>query len=770
MDGNSLAIVFNQALDTAAAGTPAATAFSVSVGGDAGANPSAVSISGSTVTLTLATAVKKGQVVTVTYTAPASGGRLRSAAGNRNVATFTGQSVTNNTPRAPGEIDPGNRELVWSATLTVKSIADTTKGCIHIIATDRCSGALTDDDFVRGGTTYQVTTIVYGSDTSGNLSAVLDLNVAIPTDLRFHVGNAHYDVDDATLSDGGKTATWARTASQLATGAQVAVGLTAPQPPTVSSATVDGTALAIVFDQALDTAATGTPAATAFSVNIDGTGKNPSGVSISGSTVTLTLATAVTYDQVVTVSYTLPASGGRLRSADGNRDVATFSDQSVINDDGLPPALTHARVYPGYRTELWIVFDKPLDTSDAGVPAASAFTVTNGKGERWVPSSVSVSGNVVKLGQRNVIGFRPVLVSYTSPGPHRETIREWLVADLSAPRKQRHTARRIWQRLVDERGATVAEPTVRAYVARVRRELESGRAAVTVPQLHPPGAEAEVDFGQVSVWLDGVLTELSMFVMRLSHSGRAVHVCFPSEGQEAFLEGHVLAFERFGGVPGRVRYDNLKAAVARVLAGRRGVESDRFTALRSHFGFDAFFCAPGLEGAHEKGGVEGEVGRFRRRHLVPVPRVESLAELNALLEAADRADDRRHIASRLETVGQMAETERPALRPLPAEAFDPAVPLRAKVDRKAGSRCAARATRWPAEQAGRSVEVRLGGASLTVMAGGRVIARHERSPRKGAELLVLDHYLEVLLRKPGALPGAQRPRPGPRGRPLHGRA
>ncbi len=291
-------------------------------------------------------------------------------------------------------------------------------------------------------------------------------------------------------------------------------------------------------------------------------------------------------------------------------------------------------------------------------------------------------------------------------------------------------------------------------MACVRRELESGRVAVTVPQRHPPGAEAEVDFGRVSVWLDGVLTELAMFVMRLSHSGRAVHVCFPSEGQEAFLEGHQIAFERLGGAPGRVRYDNLKAAVVRVLAGRERVESDRFTALRSHYGFDAFFCAPGLAGAHEKGGVEGEVGRFRRRHLVPVPRVESLAELNALLAAADRADDQRHIASRLATVGQMAEAERPALRSLPAEAFDPTVPLRARVDRKA--RISVRGSRYsvPAAYAGRSVEVRLGAARLDVLAAGRVIAQHERSVRKGAEVLLLDHYLEVLLRKPGALPGA----------------
>ncbi|MDE2746203.1 MAG: hypothetical protein OXI41_09525 [Chloroflexota bacterium] len=178
----------------------------------------------------------------------------------------------------------------------------------------------------------------------------------------------------------------------------------------------------------------------------------------------------------------------------------------------------------------------------------------------------------------------------------------------------------------------------------------------------------------------GESTELLMFVMRRSHSGRAVHVCFPSEGQEAFLEGHAIAFERFGRAPGRVRYDNLKAAAVRGLAGRDRVESDRFTAPRSHFGFDAFFCRPAIEGAYEKGGVEGEVRRFRRRHLVPVPRVGSLAEQNALREAADCLDDEHHIGSRLPTVGQMAE--RPALRHLPAEPFDPTIPRRAKVDRK----------------------------------------------------------------------------------------
>ena len=132
--------------------------------------------------------------------------------------------------------------------------------------------------------------------------------------------------------------------------------------------------------------------------------------------------------------------------------------------------------------------------------------------------------------------------------------------------------------------------------------------------------------------------------------------------------------------------------------------------------------------------MEGEVGRFRRRLLVPVPRVQSLAELNALLEAADRSDDARHIAGRLATVRQMAEAERAMLRPLPAEAFEAAVPLRAKADRKA--RISVRGSRYsvPAAYAGRKVDVRLGGGTITALAGGTVIARHERSAHRGGRV------------------------------------
>jgi hypothetical protein len=243
-------------------------------------------------------------------------------------------------------------------------------------------------------------------------------------------------------------------------------------------------------------------------------------------------------------------------------------------------------------------------------------------------------------------------------------------------------------------------------------------------------------------------------VLRLSYSGRAFHVAFATQAQEAFLEGHVLAFEHFGAAPARIRYDNLKPAVTRVLRGRDRAEAERFVALRSHYGFDSFFCIPGPDGAHEKGGVEGEIGRFRRRHLVPVPSVVSLAALNRLIAAADILDDGRVITGRPVTVAAAFAAEQPAMLPLPAEAFDPARLLTARVDSRA--RICVRQNYYsvPARYAGRRLAVRLSARTVEALDGPQVIAAHERSAGKYAETLVLDHYLDVLKYKPGALPGA----------------
>ena len=335
----------------------------------------------------------------------------------------------------------------------------------------------------------------------------------------------------------------------------------------------------------------------------------------------------------------------------------------------------------------------------------------------------------------------------------KPTIDGWLLADRSAPRKQRHTARRVWQRLVDEHQAQVGESTVRRYVAEVRRRMDVPLVEVMVPQQHRLGAEAEVDFGTASVILAGVPVDVSMFVMRLSASGRGFARAYLNECQEVFLDGHVRGFEHFCGVPERIRYDNLKAAVERVLKGRDRVESDRFIALRSHYGFDSFFCQPGIKGSHEKGGVEGEVGRFRRRHMVPVPRVDSMAELNALLAAGMARDDRRFIAQRRITVAEHFALEADALRVLPDEPFDVTVVTAHRVDRK--SRVSVRGCLYsvPAGLVGRRVGVRVDAETIDVYDGGRLVASHARS-LKGDEVLALDHYLEVLAIKTGAFPAA----------------
>lgn len=343
---------------------------------------------------------------------------------------------------------------------------------------------------------------------------------------------------------------------------------------------------------------------------------------------------------------------------------------------------------------------------------------------------------------------RPAIEAYV------EIVDGWLVGDRDVPKKQRHTARRIWQRLVAEHGASCSEVTVSRYVARRRMELGLKHVDVCVPQTHEPGAEAEVDFGEFWARIAGELVKCWMFVMRLCCSGRAFHVAFTSQGQEAFLQGHVLAFAHFGGVPGRIRYDNLKPAVIKVLKGRNRTESDRFIALRSHYGFDSFFCRPGKDGAHEKGGVEGEIGRFRRRHLVPLPNVASLAELNRHISAGDLLDDARVITGRHYTVAEAFAAELPTLQPLPDEAFDPALVLRTRVDLRA--RVSVRQCYYsvPARYAGRRLPVRLTATTVEVFDAERLVARHERAAGRYVEVLVLDHYLEVLKTKPGALPGA----------------
>ncbi|MBP2216890.1 transposase [Arthrobacter sp. CAN_C5] len=343
----------------------------------------------------------------------------------------------------------------------------------------------------------------------------------------------------------------------------------------------------------------------------------------------------------------------------------------------------------------------------------------------------------------------------------KTAIDEMLREDLDAPRKQRHTARRIFARLADEHGATqLSYSTVRDYVRLRRPEIdaEAGRLpAVFVPQEHAPGAEAEVDFGEVWVVLAGVKTKCHMFTFRLSHSGKAIHRIYPTQAQEAFLEGHIDAFEDIGGIPTRhIRYDNLTAAVVKVIygTGRQRTENQRWLLFRSHYGFDAFYCHPGIEGAHEKGGVEGEVGRFRRTHLSPMPVVDSLAELNQQIRQWDLDDEDRRIDNRLHTVAQDFALERSLLAPITAERFEPGLTLTPRVNRSSLIRVRVASYSVPARLIGRPVRVFLRASEVVVFEGRTEIARHSRVVAQHGQSVNLDHYLEVLHHRPGALPGS----------------
>lgn len=338
-------------------------------------------------------------------------------------------------------------------------------------------------------------------------------------------------------------------------------------------------------------------------------------------------------------------------------------------------------------------------------------------------------------------------------GPFKAIVDQWLVDDQDAPPKQRHTARRIAQRIEAEFGAAIPERTVRHHVHKRRGELAL-KTDGFVPQAHPPGLEAQVDRGEADALIGGVETRVHLFLMRASHSGATFVRAYERETQQAFLEAHALAFEHFGGVFTEIKYDNLKAAVTRILRGRRRVESDRFTAMRSHYLFESNFTTPGKRGAHEKGGVEGEVGRFRRSHLVPVPKVASMVALNQMLASCATADQARTITGRNVPVGKLLAEERRRLTSLPQVAFDASEHSRVRVNQKSLVTVRQNHYSVPAKLIGSLVDVRIHADHIEVVRAGRIVASHRRLTGRYQTAAKLDHYADLLRCKPGAFAGA----------------
>lgn len=328
--------------------------------------------------------------------------------------------------------------------------------------------------------------------------------------------------------------------------------------------------------------------------------------------------------------------------------------------------------------------------------------------------------------------------------PFVTTIEAILRADRDVHRKQRHTAKRIWQRLKAEHGATLSYSRVKEVIAESKRRA----AEVFVPLMHAPG-EAQVDFGHADLIVDGEPWKGALFVMTLPYSG-ALFVCaFPRECPEAFLTGHVLACAYFGGVPHRISYDNTSCAVAKITGKRTRVLTADFLRLQSRYLFAAHFCL--VRRPNEKGVVETLIGFARRNFLVPVPRVAGFTTLNATLLTACRDDLDRAIRGQERTKAALLDEERAKLLPLPAEACV----ARRIATTRASSESLVRFDRndysVPTEFAHREIVVSGGIDDVSCAVDGGIVATHRRCWKKERTIFDPVHYFALLERKPGAL-------------------
>jgi len=343
---------------------------------------------------------------------------------------------------------------------------------------------------------------------------------------------------------------------------------------------------------------------------------------------------------------------------------------------------------------------------------------------------------------------RPVI------GPVMHLIKKWLEDDKKNPPKQRHTARRIYQRLKEEYGFQGSEESVRRTVRLIRQEQQGKMHEAYIPLEFALGEAAQCDWGEAKIILGTELTKVYIFCMRLCAS-RAIFVrAYLHQKQEAFFEGHRLAFEFFGGVPQKVIYDNLKTAVKKVLEGTKREEQEAFIALRSHYVFAAEFC--NVRKSNEKGQVENEVGFVRRNFFVPLPQCASLEELNSFLLAKCLKYAEEHkVPGTDKTVAFVWEEEKQILLPLPPKPFACCRTREVKSDRY--SRVCFETNRYsvPTTFAGQFLTLKAYVDHIEVWRENDLIASHQRSYGRREEILEPRHYLPELIKKPRAWQNAR---------------
>lgn len=327
-------------------------------------------------------------------------------------------------------------------------------------------------------------------------------------------------------------------------------------------------------------------------------------------------------------------------------------------------------------------------------------------------------------------------------GSFLEIIDAWLRRDLDQPRKQRHTAQRIYERLRDEHDYTGHSSTIRRYVAQARRQLV--HPEVFMPLAFAPGEEAQVDWGEATIIQNGQPRKVQLFCLRLCFSKRCFVRAYERANLESFLDGHVRAFTFLGVVPRRLAYDNLKSAVIHVGRGTQRDLNKRFIELRSWYLFSSRFC--NVARGNEKGHVENLVKRVQRSFLTPVPDVEDLDQLNERLltrcvdELCDAQDWQREVA---------------AMLTLPATVFPACSESHSTIDKLSLVHVDNHSYSAPVEWAHRPCVVRAFVDRVEISCEHRLVACHSRS--YAPDRFVLDplHYIPLLDRKPGCLDQAR---------------
>ena len=328
--------------------------------------------------------------------------------------------------------------------------------------------------------------------------------------------------------------------------------------------------------------------------------------------------------------------------------------------------------------------------------------------------------------------------------PFLEIIDEILKGDKTVHRKQHHTARRIFDRLKHEYGYPGGYTAVKEVV----RDRRLRQREVFMPLAHRP-AEAQVDFGAADVLWEGQQRRVSLFVMTLMYSDAVFCCVFPRECTEAFMEGHRLAFEFFGGVPRRISYDNSKIAVAKIIGKRERELTREFLRLKSHFLFKSHFCL--VRRPNEKGQVEGLVGFTRRNFMVPLPRADSFEGLNIELEDRCRQDLQRRLRGQNATKAELLQEERSALLALPKQAYEARRIEHAGADSLSLVRFDGNSYSVPTAYAHRQVTIVGGIDEVRLVVANHLVAKHRRHWGKEHTEYNPIHYLALLERKPGAL-------------------